>query len=280
MDLYLATTELQLVTCINLIVNNEQDFELILTNPRTQRFYKRLVCSDLFKGRTFGYSTEVTVKSKQYDRIFGIYDYPLQRCFEGPRYIIDEGTFSYLPLALQTNPVGAYLYDPQLAQYNCPTFKLQKLTDNKCLPYLKLLFDSREHTTNNYCMWVDSSFTNDFIEQLVTKANIECVSNRLTFIRRVHPVLNVKGERSDCPIELEFLFGRPLPHKFYTVNSSGALYYRILLDANYVPTDVYYPLVETLVDSLVPKYFKGLNWQPLKNWFVAYQQRYGCNLIQ
>lgn len=279
MDLYLATTELQLVTCINLIVNNEQDFELILTNPRTQRFYNRLVSSDLFKDRTFCYSTEITVEHKKYDRIFGIYDYPLQRSFEGPRYIIDEGTFSYLPLALQTKPVGAYLYDPKLAQYNCPTIKLSKLTDNKCLPYLKLLFKQRKYI-DNYCMWVDSSFSNDFIEQLVAKANLESIVNKHKFIRRVHPALNIKGERSECPLELEFLFGRSLPYKFYTVNSSGALYYRLLLDTNYVPTNVYYPLIENSVDALVSKYFKGINWQPLKNWFIAYQQRYGCTLIQ
>ena len=279
MDLYLATTELQLVTCINLIVNNERDFELILTSDRTQKFYQRLAACELFKGRTHKHSTEVMVKSRQYDRIFGIYDYPLQRSFEGQRYIIDEGTFSYLPIALQTKPVGAYLYDKQLAQYDCPTFDLPKLTGNKCLPYLTLLFQQRKYE-NNYCMWVDSSFTSPFIEQLVVKANIESVANRHAFIRRVHPALeNINGERSNCPLELEFLFGRPLPSKFYTVNSSGALYYRLLMDCNYVSTDVYYPLVENSVDSLVSKYFKGLNWKPLKDWFIAYQRKYGCNLI-
>ena len=280
MDLYLATTELQLVTCINLIVNNEQDFTLILTSDRTQKFYQRLARCSLFKDRVFKQSTEVTVEPKRYSRIFGIYDYPLQRSFEGPRYIIDEGTFSYLPLALQTKPVGAYLYDKRLAQYDCPTFNLPKLTGNKCIPYLRLLFEPRKYS-DNYCMWVDSSFTSPFIENLVTKATLETISGRHNFIRRVHPALeNIHGERSACPLELEFLFGRPLPYKFYTVNSSGALYYRLLMDCNYVPTDVYYPLVENSVDTLVSKYFKGLNWKPLKNWFMAYQKRYGCNLIQ
>lgn len=294
MNVYIAVTPLQLISCLNLMddIYFSHNYEgkkipriLICAGNRVYSAYKKL--KELWKDTdevVLYYDTPDTPVDPKLlsdvDTVFSVHPSGIARQFLSVAkysYIIDEGTFSYMPFTLEANkkycPGGCLpiLYQPQVYNdwmHTCNTIE-------SILPLLKQIFDysCNPDSHKSEYLWCDINCESPQIENIIQECRKEAEELGLKFVRRLHPAIKLDEEpdyieKSSIPLEIEFLLGRPLPSFFATVCSSSAIYYKFMLkNTPNIPTAIYINRISD-ISSIMPKWFSDVrDWTCLKNFF-------------